>query len=322
VALFLAFLALLALSTLGACSSAPASETSVVVGVQGDEVLGFVQTVHVVAQVAGQTALETTFPASELPKELRLASSDPSAAVHVVVAGLASAGGQPLVTRTASTRFVAGQTRLLRLRLEARCLASLADGSPGGPVCDAPQTCILGRCVDDAVDPGALEGYAATWPVDGPDFCKPAGHGPPAVVAGTGQTDFLPLVEGQTVTLEKGPQGGHHVWIALRMRNLKQSGSVTVVSGVQPGSGLTVPPTGVVFTFAPDEGGWCKLYGITFRLDDPSDLAFYRNFLGKPLDLTITVKDPAGVTASASAHVQVASKILCPAGDTDPVCAP
>ena len=47
---------------------------------------------------------------------------------------------------------------------------------------------------------------------------------------GTGQTDFSPLNDGQTLQLERGPQGGHHIWIAARMKNLRQSGSRTTLT--------------------------------------------------------------------------------------------
>jgi hypothetical protein len=170
------------------------------------------------------------------------------------------------------------------------------------------------------VPDGALETYTPSWPPNAPDICKPAGHGAATVALGTGQQDFLPVTDGETVNLEKGPQGGHHIWTAVRMRNLKQSGTTTTVSGVQPGTGLTVPSTGVVFTYSPDEGGYCKLFGITFRLDSPSDLAFYKNFLGKPLDVTVAVKDASGDTASATAHVNVAPLLVCVPSDNDPLC--
>src|SRR5262249_8500793 len=171
--------------------------------------------------------------------------------------------------------------------------------------------------------PAGLEPYSDKWPTDAPDLCKPANHGDPDVQLGSGQTDFLPVTNGQTLSLEKGPQGGHHIWIAVRMKNLKQAGSTTTVSGIQPATRLAPPPTGVVFTFDHDEGGYCKLSGITFRLDDPSDpFNYYKQFLGKPLDITVVVKDLSGASGTASAHIVVAQKLICPAGDTDPNCAP
>ena len=110
--------------------------------------------------------------------------------------------------------------------------------------------------------------------------------------------------------VEQGPQGGHHIWIATRMKNLKQAGSLTKVSGMQPGTGTPIPPTTLAFTYAPDEGNYCKLYGIRYQLDNEG--IDYKQFLGKPLDVTVTVTDASGSKATATAHVQIAPTLLNP----------
>ena len=289
-------------------------------GIQGEEITSSVQTIHYTVKVPGQPDIDKTVDVGKLPIEEHVkAGTDTTAPIDVKVDGLIG-GATVAIERLASTRFVPQKTQLLRVRLEARCEADLTRGAPSLPPCTAPQTCIGGACASSAVAPEALEPYAPNWPQNAPDVCKPAGHGAPQVTLGTGQTDYLPITDGETVKLEKGPQGGHHVWTAIRMHNLKQSGSTTTVSAVQPGTGLTVPPTGVVFTYGPDEGGYCKLFGITFRLDSPSDLVFYKNFLGKPLDMSVTVKDLAGDTATATAHVNIAPLLVCNPGDPDPLC--
>ncbi len=55
---------------------------------------------------------------------------------------------------------------------------------------------------------------------------------------------------GRCLQAETGPQGGHHVWIATRMKNLKQAGSITKISGLQPGTNTPIPPTTLAFTYA------------------------------------------------------------------------
>jgi hypothetical protein len=296
-------------------------DTIVVVGIQGEEVASSIQAVHYTVKVPGQPDIDKTVDVGKLPLEEPVtAGADTTAQIDVKVDGLIGGGKTVAIERLASTHFVAHDKMLLRVRLEARCEADLSRGAPTLPACNAPQTCITGVCADSMVLAGALEPYTATWPPNAPDICKPAGHGAPTVLLGTGQQDFLPVTDGETVNLEKGPQGGHHIWTAVRMHNLKQSGSTTTVTAVQPGTGLTVPPTGVVFTYSPDEGGYCKLFGITFRLDSPSDLAYYKNFLGKPLDVTVTVKDGGGDTASATGHVNVAPLLVCLPSDNDPLC--
>jgi hypothetical protein len=233
----------------------------VVVGIQAEDVAPQLSNVHYTVTTPGQADVDVTVPAAQLPKEVKVTATDPTALVNVKVEGISPVTQQPVITRLAKTSFVPGQTKLLRIALDARCVLGLPGGNPGGPVCAEPQTCLLGRCVDDAVPPQTLENYDTNWPKNAPDICKPAGHGAPEVIFGTGQTDYLPVTDGQTLSLEKGPQGGHHIWTAVRMKNLKQSGSTTTVSGAQTGTGLAPPPTGVVFTFDADEGGYCKLYG-------------------------------------------------------------
>ena len=115
---------------------------------------------------------------------------------------------------------------------------------------------------------------------------------------------------GRCLQAETGPQGGHHVWIATRMKNLKQAGSITKISGLQPGTNTPIPPTTLAFTYGPDEGGYCKLYGIRYQLDNEG--IDYKQFLGKPLDITVIVTDAAGSKATATMHVQIAPTLLNP----------
>jgi hypothetical protein len=67
-----------------------------------------------------------------------------------------------------------------------------------------------------------------------------------------------------------------------------------------------------VFTFEPDEGGFCKLAGLRYQLDlDGGD---YHRFLGQPLDVSVAIKDPSGATGTGVAHLDIAPTVLCPSG--------
>lgn len=287
---------------------------------QSEPLAGAVGTLHVVTTVGGAPVTDETLAPSALPHEVKLIApaDDATAPIAVQVEGYEAAGwtpqssAPPVLVRTAETSFVPGRTMLLRVLLQGECLLGLPGGPPGAPTCAAPQTCIGGRCQDDHVAPQALEPYASDWPTNAPDVCKPANAGPPVVQVGTGQTDYLPLTDGQTVQMEQGPQGGHHIWIAVRQENLKQSGSTTTITSVQPTTGLKGPETAFVFTFNPDEGGFCKLAGLRYQLDiDGTD---YHQFLGQPLDVTVTIADASGAKGTATAHVQIAPTLLCPTG--------
>jgi hypothetical protein len=301
-----------------ACSSDPPAD-GVVVGIQSEASLAGAPlgTLHVVTTVGASPAGDEVFAPSALPHEVRLSPpvGDPTAALAVRVEGYGSSGWtprsteSPILVRTAETHFVKGQQRLLRIVLQGQCLL-LGQSGAVGSVCTASQTCIDGGCQPDAVPSQDLEPYATDWASNAPDVCKPANAGPPVLQVGIGQTDYLPVTPGYAVQMEKGPQGGHHVWIAVRQRNLKQSGSTTTITSVVPTTGLAGPKTSYVLTYDPDEGNFCKLYGLRYQLDvDGTD---YHLFLGKPLDVTVTVKDPSGATGTGVAHLNIDPQLLCP----------
>jgi hypothetical protein len=308
---------------LGACSSHPGTtpDTAVIVGVQAEPLSGAIDTVQIVTTLAGAANTDETLAIGGLPHEVRLVprGGDTSEAIGVQVYGFQSSGGPaPLLVRTAETTFVQGRTMLLRVQLEGRCLLGLPGGPPGAPSCGSPETCVAGSCQDDHVAAQNLEPYSSDWAVNTPDICKPVHAGPPVVQVGTGQSDYLPLSDGQTIQAEQGPQGGHHVWVAVRQDNLKQTGSTTTITSIQPSTGLAGPRTAVAFTFDPDQGGFCKLAGLRYQLDvDGTD---YHQFLGQPLDITVTIRDASGATGTGVAHVQVAPTILCASGTLDSGC--
>ena len=55
-----------------------------------------------------------------------------------------------------------------------------------------------------------------------PDACKASLDQPASLTVGQGQTFYADITDNQVLTWEKGPQGGHHVWIALRMIGIRQ----------------------------------------------------------------------------------------------------
>ena len=287
---------------------------------------GMVSALHVAVRVGGKVVDDEIVKPSRgskvgfpqpWEKKLSGAASD-MGAVDVQVDAIGDPSAAPLFQRLSSTHFVPGQVRLLRIPLEPRCIVypttprgnSKIPGPLSGPTCTAPATCIMGLCQLPNVPSALLEPYAPNWPSNAPDRCKPRGGGKPDLQVGTGQSYYVPLTKGQMLQAEAGPQGGHHIWIATRMKNMKQTGSITKIAGVQPDTGATIPPTTLAFSYAPDEGGYCKLYGIRYQLDNEG--VDYKPFLGKPLDVSVTVTDSAGSTATATAHIQVAPTLLNP----------
>jgi hypothetical protein len=135
---------------------------------------------------------------------------------------------------------------------------------------------------------------------DANDPCRPSSGGATEVIVGQGQSDYMPLADGDVVQVQTGPQGGHHVWVAIRTRNLHEMGSTTATSGHFPDLGVDVGPFKVIFDLSPDTGGYCKLYGLRFQLDQQVPI---QTLLGHPLDLAVTVSDTDGVTGAGRRSV-------------------
>ena len=307
----------------------PPVEGELVVGVQAEDFGGLVDSVHIVATIDGKVSSDETVRVGPtnptgLPKEIVLKGA-PGARAEVVVEATTTqaatrGAASKVVTRRAATKLFAEGKKLLRMQLETRCVTfSAPGGGPTAPVCDAPQTCAAGRCITEDVAFDQLEPYEATWATSPPDVCRPANHGPPELVLGTGQTDFAPLADGQTLQLERGPQGGHHIWIAARMKNLRQSGSrTTLTAKLVDDPTSPILPAGYVFTYDRDEGNYCKLWGLRFQLDSGSTTLgeTYKRFLGKKVEVTVEVIDSTGAKATSTKTIQLATLLLCPDGTT------
>jgi hypothetical protein len=134
-------------------------------------------------------------------------------------------------------------------------------------------------------------------------ICKTVAGAPPEVVLGKGQSDYLPLADLETVKVEAGPQGGHHIWMAILMKNLLRAGSLTRLTAVAPATGTMISPYEVIYTFDPAEGGYCKLFGLRFQLD--LDGVDYVPLLGQELDVTATVTDASGDSGQSSRRVML-----------------
>jgi len=95
--------------------------------------------------------------------------------------------------------------------------------------------------------------------------------------------------------------------VALRLNTLRQSGSITQLKGRLKKLGMDVDPFTVIFTFDPDEGGYCKLYGLRFQLDGKVKVD---QLLGKTLHLTATVKDKDGDVGLGDKWVTLSNNVL------------
>jgi hypothetical protein len=294
---------------------------TLMVGVQADEGLAsLAQSYRLTASIGSQPAITRIVegagvaagkPVFELPLrgspsrgELLSVLVEGFRQTHQELAALPDA--RPIVTRKATAPFVLGPPQLVPLRLEMGCTEG-AIPNTRVPACAGAQTCSEQRCVDGTLHAEDLQPFAPSWSDEPDDPCRTAFDGPPALTVGTGQTDYAPVADDATVELERGPQGGHHLWIAVRTRQLRQARAMITLRAEQPGSDLAVPNTAFVFSLSQDEGSACKVYGLRYQLDNGQ--APVSAFLDKPLRVTVEVTDRRGARASASKTVHIANTI-------------
>ncbi|MEZ4300299.1 MAG: hypothetical protein R3B70_35465 [Polyangiaceae bacterium] len=307
--LSLLFASLLLTLLAASCTTPPApTETgAVVLGIRSKLTPGIgIDAMHVVLKTGGEIVLDEQLEADKgalkFPSEFRIEDLNDGETFEATVEGIV--GGTTAVTRLASTEAAAGRDLLLEIELEAACME--APGS-SAPACKAPGTCVKGTCKDSHVAPDKLPDYDPAWSTQTIDTCKPQGADDPIVVVGEGQADYLPTTDGQVAQVEAGPQGGHHIWVAVRVKNLTQAGSITSLTGHFPDLGYDVGPFNVIFTFDPDEGGYCKIYGLRFQLDSVHAI---EEMLGKTLELTATITDKDGDVGTGTRTVKLSDTIL------------
>lgn len=259
---------------------------------------------HIVQKVNGETRSDKVLQSDgaspfTLPLELPFSNLPEGDDVEVEIEAFGP-NDLPLFTRRAATTVLGDRKLLLRVDLSSACIGLSA------PTCSETQTCTGGVCGPVYVHPALIEDYWAGWTKGQTDICKP-NDGPPTVLVGKGMSDYLPVDDYEVAQLEAGPQGGHHIWIALRMKNLRQSGSITALKGYIKELDTDANPFTVIFTFDPDEGGYCKLYGLRFQLDGAVKVD---QLLGKTVKVTATVKDKDGDVGVGEKWVKLSNDIL------------
>lgn len=127
-----------------------------------------------------------------------------------------------------------------------------------------------------------------------PDVCKRAGV-PAAVELGAGRASYAALASGEMLAVEAGPQGGHHVWLALRTQGLATETSFITVTGQVEAIAASVGPFETHFELQPADGAWCEVSGIRFQIDQQRPVA---DFAGQTMRITVRVHDVDGAEAT------------------------
>ena len=246
----------------------------------------------------GEEVLRRRYEGFDLDFPLEIVPEGISGGDRVALELVALQGDTPIVRSRAETEAVSGRRLLYEIDIESECVAV---------ACGEGSTCVDGACVDAFVDPAELPDYYPHWAgTGGGGLCEPGG--PPEVILGEGQSDYHALKDGDVLQVEAGPQGGYHVWIAARLRNLGQAGSITSISGYFPDLDYAPTPSLLIFTFDPDEGGYCKIYGLRFRIDD--DAHAVDDLLGQTIEITVEITDDDGDRASSTRRVRLSEDFI------------
>ena len=290
----------LALSSLAACAAEGTTKTaSVVVGLTTDLAVGFdiervVVTMRVDDQVVrtedlrysdGRLVIPEEFWFDRVPDESRVDIQFDAYDADVL-----------LMRQRGATTATVGHTPLLHLSLSEACI---------DVECGTDSTCQDGVCTPTLRESSALDEHDPGWIDDAADACRKPDDDQKLEI-GKGRYAFAPLEEGETVTLEAGPQGGYHVWLALRVDGFRQLGSLVEVKGTLNTLEHEVPAFASTVTFhrAGDE---CEIYGLRFRVDHE---LLVEQLLSQPLTIEVTVTDATGAVATSARDVVLSDSVV------------
>jgi len=116
---------------------------------------------------------------------------------------------------------------------------------------------------------------------------------------GEGQLGYHVLDDNSELTWEAGPQGGYHVWLAVRMKGLRQSGTVVTIHARDDDDHAqrVLSDRRVIFSFRRDEGGFCTLSGLRLQLDEDPGVNI-TSLEGHHIRVTVSAADPEGSAGS------------------------
>ncbi len=132
--------------------------------------------------------------------------------------------------------------------------------------------------------------------------CCGGGSDTPAVsvelVLGTGEANFEPFMPGDPLELYAGTQGGHHVWLSVRVEGLEPEGILFQLD-VDPTPPAPPALTEVQLDFVPVAGqaNTYELVGWPARVLAPECV------VGHPVTLTVRLEDTQGRVAMAETQV-------------------
>lgn len=137
------------------------------------------------------------------------------------------------------------------------------------------------------------------------DECKTRVGEPTSVTVGSGAAVYADIEDNSVMTWEPGPQGGHHVWVGVRMKGFRQAGTVTTITATDlqnPAAPVVLSHRRVPFVYDRDEGGFCVLKNLRVQLDEDVDIHALQDH---HVLISVDLEDPDGASAEAQRFVVV-----------------
>jgi hypothetical protein len=165
-------------------------------------------------------------------------------------------------------------------------LAALLAACAEDPVTAPPEE-IVGEDAAPPPPPDAM--VAMQQPPDG-DPCEGA-----EAVIGTGQREFTPVNDGDTIWLFSGPQGGFHIYIGVHAKGLDPRGVTVEYEERWTDSGQVFGVGSTLVTLPTDLGdGWYERVGILGEVDPEWWTKADRYIRGSDVTLKVKLTDAKG----------------------------
>lgn len=125
-----------------------------------------------------------------------------------------------------------------------------------------------------ALWPGLAVILAACGPTAGRDagidVCDATSSAGMELEVGAGESRFTAVREGEPLAIIHGPQGGAHLWTAVRVRGATEPTEIRLAVRSPDGAQQHGPLSFVIVTLGPeDASGWRERAGLFNFLDDP-----------------------------------------------------
>jgi hypothetical protein len=290
-----------------ACASADAGKTEsgarTVIGFSTEGYTSTASVNHVRLRVTRGSEVQTTDV--DLPLKKTELTVRGEGSVTVELEGYSGAVSEPSALRWVQRARSPlnrdnSSARLLRMGFDPLCVSN----APASVVrCGKEETCARGVCIPMARSSLELEAYDPNWFVPAPDPCRNSALVDADVEIGFGASGYTRFLDGASLALEAGPQGGHHLWIGVKGRNFAQQGTLVSITGRNPDTNALASPAAFVFSLNPESDGRCSVTGLRYQVDTGG--LNYREFLGAPFEIKVEMRDRFGAISSATTRIQL-----------------